>query len=337
MSAQKAESGIYISSLPAPYQPLVIFSSSSLPCRAQTFVISPSYTLFPPVRLVYWPRHGPLHSFCSRGPRHYNIRCWPDYCRPCRRPNIPSYTTCQPAISLFGGCMDSMSLSPPSPLLTFTASRTKPSLVITFVGPRLATTNATLPPRTSSLCARPLSSMTSLVSSLKTSPTRGLICYSDFCIFAPPQPNSTIADTEGVEVAWCTKKGHGARGIAPDTISGIQVLNNPNYIQIVAFIKQENIYIQTGDYGGELDGWAQDGVRCVLCDVRCARGPDMLTSSWVTPLVVCVTQLLSARSTRHMSKPHIGLCSSLACKDCSCPIAIANMTLLDSWVEAWSE
>ncbi|KAG1734334.1 hypothetical protein EDB19DRAFT_1166350 [Suillus lakei] len=27
----------------------------------------------------------------------------------------------------------------------------------------------------------------------------------DFCLWAPPQPNSTIGDTEGQEVAWCTK------------------------------------------------------------------------------------------------------------------------------------
>jgi len=81
---------------------------------------------------------------------------------------------------------------------------------------------------------------------------------TDFCFFSPSQPNSTIADTEGEEVTWCTKKGHGARGIAPGTISGIQVLRNPNYVQFVAFIKQENVDIQTGDYGGELDGWGQD-------------------------------------------------------------------------------
>jgi len=81
---------------------------------------------------------------------------------------------------------------------------------------------------------------------------------TDFCLFAPPTPNSTISDTEGEEVAWCTKKGHGARGIVPGTIHGIQVLYNPNYIQIVAFITQEHVDIQTGDYGGELDGGGQD-------------------------------------------------------------------------------
>jgi hypothetical protein len=85
--------------------------------------------------------------------------------------------------------------------------------------------------------------------------------YSDFCGFFPSTPNQTIADTEGIEVAWCSKKGHGTRGMPPDTIHGIQVLNNPNYIQIVAYIDQTKINIQAGDYGGELDGWAQDGVR----------------------------------------------------------------------------
>ena len=97
----------------------------------------------------------------------------------------------------------------------------------------------------------------------------GLTPLSDFCGFFPSQPNSTIADTEGEEVTWCTKKGHGARGIPPGTIQGIQVLRNPNYIQIVAFINQVNINIQAADFGGELDGWGQDEVR--ILGASCVR------------------------------------------------------------------
>jgi len=81
---------------------------------------------------------------------------------------------------------------------------------------------------------------------------------SDWCLFAPSKPNSTIADTEGEEVTWCTKNGHGTRGIPPGTITGIQVLRNTNYLQIVAFIKQQNVNIAPGDFGGELDSGGQD-------------------------------------------------------------------------------
>jgi hypothetical protein len=56
----------------------------------------------------------------------------------------------------------------------------------------------------------------------------------------------------------------------PGTIQGIQVLNNPNYVQIVAFVDQTKINIQAGDFGGELDGWAQDGVR-VSSATLCVR------------------------------------------------------------------
>ena len=85
----------------------------------------------------------------------------------------------------------------------------------------------------------------------------------DFCIFAPATPNSTISDTEGEEVTWCTQPGHGTRIIPPGTFTGLQVLNNSNYIQYVGFVNQANINIYPGDYGGELDPHGQDLVRCV--------------------------------------------------------------------------
>lgn len=89
----------------------------------------------------------------------------------------------------------------------------------------------------------------------------GLILVLDFCFFAPQNPNSTIADTEGEEVTWCTSKGHGARGIPPGTFTGLQVLRNSNYLQFVGFINQANVNIQPGDFGGELDSGGQDNVR----------------------------------------------------------------------------
>ncbi|KAI0298060.1 hypothetical protein B0F90DRAFT_1952632 [Multifurca ochricompacta] len=80
----------------------------------------------------------------------------------------------------------------------------------------------------------------------------------DFCILAPSQPNSTIGDTEGEEVIWCTKKGHGGRLIPDGTITGIQVLRNTNYVQLFAFLNQANIDISPPDFGGELDPHGQD-------------------------------------------------------------------------------
>jgi len=81
---------------------------------------------------------------------------------------------------------------------------------------------------------------------------------SDWCVFAPPEPNSTISDSEGIEVAWCTQHGHGTRLIPGGAITGVQVLNNVNYMQVVAFVTQTEININGQDYGGELDPHGQD-------------------------------------------------------------------------------
>jgi hypothetical protein len=85
--------------------------------------------------------------------------------------------------------------------------------------------------------------------------------FSDFCIWAPTKPNSTIADTEGEEVGWCTKNGYGTRGIPPGTFTGIQVLRTAQYLQIIGFINQALVNMQPGDFGGELDSGGQDEVR----------------------------------------------------------------------------
>ncbi|KAK7462456.1 hypothetical protein VKT23_008055 [Stygiomarasmius scandens] len=80
----------------------------------------------------------------------------------------------------------------------------------------------------------------------------------DFCLFAPPEL-STIGDTEGIEVAWCTKPGRGTRLIPEGTFKGVQLVKSPGYIQIAGFIDQTKINIQQGDFGGELDSGGQDG------------------------------------------------------------------------------
>lgn len=80
----------------------------------------------------------------------------------------------------------------------------------------------------------------------------------DFCLWAPPVANSVIADTEGEEVAWCTKPGHGTRLIPEGALTGVQFIETPDYIQIVGFIDQTKINIQAGDFGGELDPHGAD-------------------------------------------------------------------------------
>ncbi|KAJ7656552.1 hypothetical protein B0H17DRAFT_956080 [Mycena rosella] len=80
----------------------------------------------------------------------------------------------------------------------------------------------------------------------------------DFCLWAPGPPNSTIADTEGDVVAWCSKKGHGTRIIPDGAITGLQFIKTPSYIQIAGTINQAMLNI-AGEYGGELDSGGQDG------------------------------------------------------------------------------
>ncbi|KAI6008664.1 hypothetical protein EDC04DRAFT_2775405 [Pisolithus marmoratus] len=80
----------------------------------------------------------------------------------------------------------------------------------------------------------------------------------DFCLWAPPKPNSTIGQTEAEEVAWCTKHGHGTRLIPDGALHGVQVLKTPDYIQIAGFIDQSKINLTPDDYGGELDPHGAD-------------------------------------------------------------------------------
>ena len=109
-----------------------------------------------------------------------------------------------------------------------------------------------------------------------------MIPYSDFCTFAPPTFNSTIGDSEGEEVCWCSKKGHGCRGIPGGAITGAQFLIAPHYLQAVIFLDQTQINIASGDEGGELDPHGQDLVRDT-CGLGHGLVPKLLTYSVATP------------------------------------------------------
>ncbi|KAI0355847.1 hypothetical protein OH77DRAFT_267651 [Trametes cingulata] len=83
----------------------------------------------------------------------------------------------------------------------------------------------------------------------------------DWCIFAPPQPgpDSVIGNTERIEVAWCTKDGHGTRLIPDGAITGAHFVQTPDYVQVTGVGDLTLINIPKGDAGGELDPHGADG------------------------------------------------------------------------------
>ncbi|KAF7289885.1 hypothetical protein MIND_01362900 [Mycena indigotica] len=80
----------------------------------------------------------------------------------------------------------------------------------------------------------------------------------DFCLWAPPEKDSTIGNTEGEAVAWCTKPGRGTRLIPAGALQGVQFMRTPDYVQVVGFIDQKLINIETTDSGGEMDPHGAD-------------------------------------------------------------------------------
>lgn len=81
----------------------------------------------------------------------------------------------------------------------------------------------------------------------------------DFCLWAPPEPNSVIGDTERVAVAWCTKSGRGTRVIPDGTLQGVHFVKTPDYVQITGVGDFTKTNIAAGDQGGELDPHGADG------------------------------------------------------------------------------
>ncbi|CAE7147072.1 unnamed protein product [Rhizoctonia solani] len=80
----------------------------------------------------------------------------------------------------------------------------------------------------------------------------------DFCLWGPPEPNSSIGNTEGEAVAWCTKPGRGTRVIPAGSITGVQFMKTKSYVQVTGHIKQVNINIAANDNGGEMDPHGAD-------------------------------------------------------------------------------
>jgi hypothetical protein len=74
----------------------------------------------------------------------------------------------------------------------------------------------------------------------------------DFCLFAPPTPQD-IADSETLEVAWCTQQRNNARVIPDGTITGVSFLKTDFYVQLIGYGDLTKLNIPAGDFGGELD------------------------------------------------------------------------------------
>jgi hypothetical protein len=80
----------------------------------------------------------------------------------------------------------------------------------------------------------------------------------DFCLWGPAEVNQTVADKEGEMIAWCTKPGRGTRLIPAGALQGVQFMKTPAYVQVVGFIDQAQININSLDYGGEMDPHGAD-------------------------------------------------------------------------------
>ncbi|KAK7037785.1 hypothetical protein VNI00_010746 [Paramarasmius palmivorus] len=89
--------------------------------------------------------------------------------------------------------------------------------------------------------------------------TAWLNSADDFCLFAPPSPG-TIGETERVEVAYCTKSGHGARVIPDETLKGVHFVKTPDYVQVTGVGDFTKINVPKTDDGGELDPHGADGL-----------------------------------------------------------------------------
>ncbi|KAH0585642.1 hypothetical protein H2248_008862 [Termitomyces sp. 'cryptogamus'] len=81
----------------------------------------------------------------------------------------------------------------------------------------------------------------------------------DFCLWGPPSPDSTIGDTEHMNVAWCTKSGRGTRVIPNGSLSGVHFVKTKDYVQVTGVGDLTFLNIQKGDQGGELDNRGADG------------------------------------------------------------------------------
>ncbi|KAJ7092395.1 hypothetical protein B0H15DRAFT_947953 [Mycena belliarum] len=82
----------------------------------------------------------------------------------------------------------------------------------------------------------------------------------DFCLFAPPSPNSLISDTETEEIAWCTKPRNNARVIPDGTLTGVTFLKTDFYVQIMGTGDFTKLNGTGNPVGGNVTTTVADGI-----------------------------------------------------------------------------
>jgi len=88
--------------------------------------------------------------------------------------------------------------------------------------------------------------------------TMFLNSIQDFCLWGSPKPKGVIGDVEAEVVAYCTKPGHGTRLMPPGTLTAVQFIKTPGYIQVTGNFNQTGIGLLASDSGGELDPHGAD-------------------------------------------------------------------------------
>ena len=81
----------------------------------------------------------------------------------------------------------------------------------------------------------------------------------DFCLWAPPNPDGAIGETEREEVSWCVNSGRGTRVMPEGTLTGVHWVTTGDYVQVTGTGDFTKINVKKGDYGGELDPHGADG------------------------------------------------------------------------------
>lgn len=76
---------------------------------------------------------------------------------------------------------------------------------------------------------------------------------SEFRLWAPPEPDSDIADNEGETVAWSTKPDRGTRVIPAGALINVQFLKSPDYVQVVGLVDQSELNMQKDNFEAEMD------------------------------------------------------------------------------------
>ena len=67
-----------------------------------------------------------------------------------------------------------------------------------------------------------------------------------------------MADEEEELVAYCTTATHGSRVITPGALTGVQFIKTPDYVEVVGYIDQTALNLQSNDSGGEEDPHGAD-------------------------------------------------------------------------------